>query len=263
MNLPNQLTVGRFFLTLLFVAALSSSWAWAYTAGLVLFSLASITDYADGEIARRYNLVTDFGKLMDPLVDKIMMAAAFICLVPLGAFPPWVAIIIISREFLITGLRMLAASKGVLLPAENLGKHKTIWQIITVLYFLLLLCRRSLLGNHDFVAREKLWILFRILLGFSDVEHNHLAGTADAHALHIAELRRPTRSHDRGREGEVLAPRHRLRRTNRAADRHETGLRHKIHSDRRELEDFVVSELLGDRIAESRDRETGCPHAPD
>ncbi|MGV3533586.1 MAG: CDP-diacylglycerol--glycerol-3-phosphate 3-phosphatidyltransferase [Chthoniobacteraceae bacterium] len=139
MNLPNQLTVGRFFLTLLFVAALSSSWAWAYTAGLVLFGLASLTDYADGEIARRYNLVTDFGKLMDPLVDKIMMAAAFICLVPLGAFPPWVAIIIISREFLITGLRMLAASKGVLLPAENLGKHKTIWQIITVLYFLLLL----------------------------------------------------------------------------------------------------------------------------
>jgi CDP-diacylglycerol--glycerol-3-phosphate 3-phosphatidyltransferase len=139
MNVPNQLTVGRFFLTLLFVAALSSSWAWAYTAGLVLFGLASLTDYADGEIARRYNLVTDFGKLMDPLADKIMMAAAFICLVPLGAFPPWVAIIIISREFLITGLRMLAASKGVLLPAENMGKHKTIWQIITVLYFLLLL----------------------------------------------------------------------------------------------------------------------------
>lgn len=139
MNLPNQLTVGRFFLTLLFVAALSSSWTWAYTTGLLLFSLASLTDYADGEIARRYNLVTDFGKLMDPLVDKIMMAAAFICLVPLQAFPPWVAIIIISREFLITGLRMLAASKGVLLPAEKLGKHKTIWQIITVLYFLLLL----------------------------------------------------------------------------------------------------------------------------
>ncbi len=139
MNLPNQLTVGRFFLTLLFVAALSSSWTWAYTAGLLLFSMASITDYADGEIARRYNLVTDFGKLMDPLVDKIMMAAAFICLVPLEAFPPWVAIVIISREFLITGLRLLAANKGVLLPAENLGKHKTIWQIITVIYFLLLL----------------------------------------------------------------------------------------------------------------------------
>jgi CDP-diacylglycerol--glycerol-3-phosphate 3-phosphatidyltransferase len=139
MNVPNQLTVGRFFLTVLFVAALSSTWTWGYTAGLLLFSLASITDYADGEIARRYNLVTDFGKLMDPLVDKIMMAAAFICLVPLDAFPPWVAIIIISREFLITGLRLLAVSKGVLLPAEKLGKHKTIWQIITVLYFLLLL----------------------------------------------------------------------------------------------------------------------------
>jgi CDP-diacylglycerol--glycerol-3-phosphate 3-phosphatidyltransferase len=148
MNLPNQLTVARLFLTLMFVAALTLQWPFAHTAGLVLFIAASITDYLDGKIARRRNLVTDFGKLMDPLVDKIMMAAAFICLVSThiddpaharGAFPAWVAIIIISREFLITGLRLLAASKGVVLPAEQLGKHKTIWQIVTVLYFLLLL----------------------------------------------------------------------------------------------------------------------------
>ena len=148
MNLPNQLTVARFFVTLLFVAALSSRWRYAYTAGLLLFVLASATDYLDGAIARRRNLITDFGKLMDPLVDKIMMAAAFICLVNIhidnsvetrGAFPAWVAIIIISREFLITGLRILAASKGVIMPAEKLGKHKTIWQIVTALYFLLLL----------------------------------------------------------------------------------------------------------------------------
>src|SRR5678815_3397953 len=148
MNLPNQLTVARFFVTVFFVAALSSRWRFAYSAGLLLFIIASITDYLDGAIARRRNMVTDFGKLMDPLVDKIMMAAAFICLVttnagdpqlPHGAFPAWVAVVIISREFLITGLRLLAASKGVVLPAEAVGKHKTIWQIVTVLYFLLLL----------------------------------------------------------------------------------------------------------------------------
>ena len=139
MNLPNQLTVARFFLTILFVAALSSEWQFRYSAGLVLFVAAGVTDYLDGEIARRRNLVTDFGKLMDPLADKIMIAAAFICLVPLDAIPAWAAIVIISREFLITGLRLLAASKGIVLPAERLGKHKTAWQITTVIYFLLLL----------------------------------------------------------------------------------------------------------------------------
>ena len=139
MNLPNQLTVARFFLTIIFVAALSSEWRFGYTMGLVLFIAAGVTDYFDGAIARRRNLVTDFGKLMDPLADKIMIAAAFICLVPLHAFPAWAAIVIISREFLITGLRLLAASKGVVLPSERLGKHKTAWQIVTVIYFLVLL----------------------------------------------------------------------------------------------------------------------------
>jgi len=139
MNLPNRLTVSRFIITVLFVAVLSSSLPWAYTIGLVLFIAASITDYLDGEIARSRNLITDFGKLMDPLADKVMMAAAFICLVPQHAFPAWVAIIIIAREFLITGLRLLAANKGIVLPAEKMGKHKTIWQIVTVIYFLLLL----------------------------------------------------------------------------------------------------------------------------
>jgi CDP-diacylglycerol--glycerol-3-phosphate 3-phosphatidyltransferase len=139
MNLPNQLTVARLFLTLFFVAALSSTWKWGHTAGLLLFVAAGITDYLDGEIARQRNLITDFGKLMDPLADKIMMASAFICLIPYHAFPSWVAVVIISREFLITGLRLLAASNAVVLPAEKLGKHKTVWQIVTVIYFLLLL----------------------------------------------------------------------------------------------------------------------------
>ena len=139
MNLPNQLTVGRFFLTLGFVAALSSEWRFGYLAGLIFFVVAGATDYFDGEIARRRNLVTDFGRLMDPLVDKIMLAAGFICLVPAHALPAWAAVVIISREFLITGLRLLAASKGVVLSAERAWKHKTIWQIVTVLFFLTLL----------------------------------------------------------------------------------------------------------------------------
>ena len=143
MNLPNQLTVARFFLTILFVVALSSEWHLRYSAGLLLFIAAGVTDYLDGEIARKMNLITDFGKLMDPLADKIMISAAFICLVPF-AIPAWAAIVIISREFLITGLRLLAASKGRILPSDRLGKHKTAWQIITVIFFLLLLSLKEL-----------------------------------------------------------------------------------------------------------------------
>jgi CDP-diacylglycerol--glycerol-3-phosphate 3-phosphatidyltransferase len=146
MNLPNRLTVARFFLTLLFVVALSAPWRLGYTTALVLFVIAVVTDYADGAIARRYKLESDFGRLMDPLVDKIMIAAAFICLVQDRVMPGWVAVVIISREFLITGLRMLAASKGVVLAADTSGKHKTAWQMITVIFFLLLLSVKELAG---------------------------------------------------------------------------------------------------------------------
>ncbi len=144
MNLANRLTAARFFLTLFFVAALSCGFPYCKTLALFLFVLAGVTDYADGMVARRYSLVTDFGKLMDPLIDKIMMAAAYICLVPLGAIPAWAVVIIISREFLITGLRLLALSRGSVLAAEALGKHKTGWQIATVIYFLALLSLKEL-----------------------------------------------------------------------------------------------------------------------
>jgi len=146
MNLPNQLTVARFFLTMIFVAALSLEWRFSNTVGLVVFIAAGITDYADGAIARSRNLESDFGRLMDPLVDKIMMASAFICLVDTQVLPAWVAVVIIAREFLITGLRLLAASKGVVLPAERLGKHKTGWQIATVIFFLGMFSIKELAG---------------------------------------------------------------------------------------------------------------------
>lgn len=139
MNLPNQLTLARLGLTVIFVGALATHYPYHHSVALAVFLLASLTDYLDGELARRWNLITDFGKLMDPLVDKILTAAAFILLIPLGAFPAWVVITIIAREFLITGLRTLANQKGVVLPAEKLGKHKTAWQMITIVYFLVLL----------------------------------------------------------------------------------------------------------------------------
>jgi CDP-diacylglycerol---glycerol-3-phosphate 3-phosphatidyltransferase len=144
MNWANRLTLSRLALTVLFVASLNSSWHYARTAALLLFLVAGITDFVDGEVARRYGIITNFGKLMDPLVDKIMMAAAFISLVPLKAVPAWAATTVVARDFLITGLRLMATAKGRVLPAENLGKQKTSWQIITVIFFLALLSMAEL-----------------------------------------------------------------------------------------------------------------------
>ena len=146
MNWANRLTVSRFFLTLLFVVAMSRDWTYGHTIALVLFVIASLTDYADGEIARRFSLITDFGKLMDPLMDKILITSAFICLIPVHAIPPWAVVVVMSREFAITGLRLIALSKGRVLAAESLGKHKTIGQITTVIFFLLMLSISEIQG---------------------------------------------------------------------------------------------------------------------
>jgi CDP-diacylglycerol--glycerol-3-phosphate 3-phosphatidyltransferase len=139
MNWANRLTLSRLLLTILFVVALESAWPYARTAALIIFLIAGLTDFIDGEVARRYGIVTNFGKLMDPLVDKIMMAAAFISLVPLQAVPAWAATTVVARDFLITGLRLMASAKGEILPAERLGKQKTSWQVITIIFFLGLL----------------------------------------------------------------------------------------------------------------------------
>jgi CDP-diacylglycerol---glycerol-3-phosphate 3-phosphatidyltransferase len=156
MNLPNTLTLLRLGLTALLVASLSVRYPANFLVALLVFLAASLTDYLDGVIARKWNLITDFGKLMDPLADKVLTASAFICLIPYKALPAWAVIVIISREFLITGLRLLASSKGVILPAEKLGKHKTAWQMITIVFFLALLALRDLgLGNSPTV--DMLW----------------------------------------------------------------------------------------------------------
>ena len=149
MNWANRLTVSRFFLALFFVVAMSSGWKYGHTISLAVFFLAGLTDYADGEIARRFSLITDFGRLMDPLMDKILIAAAFICLVPSNAIPAWAVVVVVSREFAITGLRLLALAKGRVLAAESLGKHKTFWQIATVIFFLLMLSISEIKGYEN------------------------------------------------------------------------------------------------------------------
>jgi CDP-diacylglycerol--glycerol-3-phosphate 3-phosphatidyltransferase len=143
MNLPNKLTVARLILTVVFVVLFQLRhlpMENAVTCALIIFIVASITDYLDGEIARRRNLVTNFGKLMDPLADKILMTAALI-LVAVdprveGAVPVWLVIAVLAREFFVTGIRQLASQAGMVVAAEKLGKHKMVWQIITVIYFM-------------------------------------------------------------------------------------------------------------------------------
>ncbi|MFA7345912.1 MAG: CDP-diacylglycerol--glycerol-3-phosphate 3-phosphatidyltransferase [Terrimicrobiaceae bacterium] len=139
MNLPNKLTVSRLWLTAVFVVCFVVEIPGRFSVALLVFLAATLTDYLDGVIARRRGLITDFGKLMDPLADKILTASAFVSLCAIGKFPSWAVIAIISREFLITGLRSLAASKGIVVPADRLGKHKTAWQMTTIIYSLLLL----------------------------------------------------------------------------------------------------------------------------
>lgn len=145
MNLPNQLTMLRLLLTMVFVGITALPFLWVDSAGLVLFIIASITDYLDGYLARKYSLVTTFGKLMDPLVDKILMGAAFVLIACEGMIPGWAVVVILSREFLVTGLRLIATAQGAILAADSLGKLKTILQITTAIYFLLVLAAREAL----------------------------------------------------------------------------------------------------------------------
>jgi CDP-diacylglycerol---glycerol-3-phosphate 3-phosphatidyltransferase len=138
MNVPNKLTISRFILTVAFLAVIFTDGAFFETIALLLFSAAGLTDYFDGKIARRDNLITNFGVLMDPLADKILVCSAFIAFVGRGWLPAWMVVIVVARELAITGLRLLAASKNLVLAAEGFGKHKTISQIVAIISILVL-----------------------------------------------------------------------------------------------------------------------------
>jgi CDP-diacylglycerol--glycerol-3-phosphate 3-phosphatidyltransferase len=143
MNLPNRLTIARLALCAVLLLILQITWEWRGILALITFFLASMTDWLDGYLARANNQVTDFGKLMDPLADKLLVSVVYISLIQELLVPTWFVICIICREFLITGLRMLAASKGVILAAESVGKHKTVSQVFTAFLALLVLAFRD------------------------------------------------------------------------------------------------------------------------
>lgn len=133
MNLPNKLTIFRVILIPFFVVfLLFDITAYDKWIALAIFIIASLTDFLDGHIARKYNLVTNFGKFMDPLADKLLVCSAMICLVELSRIPAWVVIVIIAREFIISGFRLVASDNGVVIAASYWGKFKTTFQILMI-----------------------------------------------------------------------------------------------------------------------------------
>ena len=174
MNLPNKLTVSRLILTAFFLVALLWEFPehghegahWHFTVALLFFVAASLTDLFDGIIARRQNLITDFGKLMDPLADKVLICSAFIAFIELDWMPAWMVILIVARELAITGLRLLAASKNLVLAAERQGKNKTISQITAIIALLVT-------NSHDD------WGIVGQLFAFEIVGHAGAWGVAE------------------------------------------------------------------------------------
>ena len=163
MNLPNKLTILRVILIPFFVFFLISPFFDGYGnyIALAIFIIASLTDMADGKIARKYNLVTNFGKFMDPLADKLLVCSAMICLVDLKLIPVWVVLIIIAREFIISGFRLVASDNGIVIAASYWGKFKTTFNLqlgwlnilgTILIYVALVLTVVSLI---DYIAKNK------------------------------------------------------------------------------------------------------------
>ena len=138
MNLPNKLTMLRILMIPVFMFFVEMEnipyhMLWAF----IIFVLASLTDLLDGRIARKYNLITDFGKFMDPLADKILVTSAMVYFIPLGLAPAWVVILILTREFLVTSLRLIASTKGIVIAADKWGKYKTATTMVWLCFSLL------------------------------------------------------------------------------------------------------------------------------
>jgi CDP-diacylglycerol---glycerol-3-phosphate 3-phosphatidyltransferase len=157
-NSANLVTMSRIAVTPLFLILIFRDELWAkWTAGL-LFAWGAISDYLDGYLARKYNLKTDFGALLDPFADKILIVSVFVSFVALDLVPAWMVVIIVAREFLITGLRQMAQNQNVIIAASRTGKHKTVSQIIAISFILAIVCAQGTVeayqGKWDlFVAR--------------------------------------------------------------------------------------------------------------
>lgn len=147
MTLANKITVFRFVLPVIFIPVILSDMPYARLIALLIFLVGTLSDWLDGYVARRCNTLTDFGRLMDPLADKVLISAALICFIAVAPaiVRPWMVVIIISRDFVITGLRTLAARHNTVIAAHAIGKHKTAWQMIGIIALLLYL---ALLDMH-------------------------------------------------------------------------------------------------------------------
>lgn len=155
MNLPNKLTVLRIIMVPFFVLFMLTDIGGAANKwiALVLFCVASLTDLLDGKIARARNLVTNFGKFMDPLADKLLVCSAMICLIPLGKLDAWIVIVIIAREFIISGFRLVASDSGIVIAASYWGKFKTVSQM-----FMIILLIADLGGVYDMIGTVLIWV---------------------------------------------------------------------------------------------------------
>mgnify|MGYP004728034309 FL=1 len=161
MNLPNKLTTLRvimipFFVFFMLTDVGGSANKWI---ALTLFVVASLTDFLDGKIARKYNLVTNFGKFMDPLADKLLVCSALICLQDLDRVPAWVVIVIIAREFIISGFRLVASDNGIVIAASYWGKFKTTFQMLMIIVMIM-----NLGGAFDMVGTVLMWIALALTI---------------------------------------------------------------------------------------------------
>lgn len=161
MNLPNKLTVLRIIMVPFFVFFMLTDVGGAANKwiALILFCAASLTDMLDGKIARKYNLVTNFGKFMDPLADKLLVCSAMICMIELGQLPAWIVIVIIAREFIISGFRLVASDNGIVIAASYWGKFKTVFQMAMIIVLIM-----DLGGVFDLIGTVLVWIALALTI---------------------------------------------------------------------------------------------------
>lgn len=166
MNLPNKLTILRIIMTFVFMFLLYSDGFLSKIFAFVFFILACVTDFFDGYIARKYNLITDLGKILDPIADKILVLAALLSFVHLDLIPAWMVLVIILRELLITSIRMMGLKKGKVLAASAIGKHKTFSQMMSIFYILIVIIIKETSNPalYKWQAENQLFLNFSVYL---------------------------------------------------------------------------------------------------
>lgn len=169
MNLANKITLSRIALTFVFMVFLFLKGLLFKISALFIFIIASWTDFLDGFLAKKRNEITDFGKLMDPIADKILVIAAFLAFVEMKLIPAWIVVVIVFREFIITGLRLFALAKGEVIKAERAGKHKTVSQMFSIYIILIFIIFKELGTTLFRFWNERLEYLFREIIFYTMV----------------------------------------------------------------------------------------------